>query len=74
MNRDKTYLIFNSKEESFLLSVDEERNKDLEKRFLPYINQIFIFDEKIKSNIKENKNKNNKENKTKSKIIKFAKC
>ena len=74
MNRDKTYLIFNSKEESFLLSVDEERNKDLEKRFLPYINQIFIFDEKIITNIIENKNNNNKENKTKSKIIKFDKC
>ena len=64
----------------YLLFIDEERNKDLEKRFNSYINKYFNFDKKDSSNgIKnmnnENKeNKDNKENKTELKIIKFAIC
>ena len=35
-----------SNEEFYLLFIDEERNKDLEKRFNSYINKYFNFDKK----------------------------
>ena len=53
-------------EELYLLFIDEERNKDLEKRFNSYINKYFDF------NKKDNVENRNKENKTEPKVIKLA--
>ena len=66
-----------SNEEFYLLFIDEERNKDLEKRFNSYINKYFNFDKKETNDTEnmnnENKeNKGKKENKTEIKVIKFA--
>ena len=63
----------------YLLFIDEERNKDLEKRFNSYINKYFNFDKKDTNDTEnmnnENKeNRENKENKTEIKVIKFAIC
>ena len=63
----------------YLLFIDEERNKDLEKRFNSYINKYFNFDKKETNDTEnmnnENKeNKGKKENKTEIKVIKFAIC
>ena len=77
MNRDNNNTIKDLDWELFLLFIDEERNKDLEKRFSTYINEYFIFDKKDSSfNIKNNnrgndENKENKENKAEPKVIKF---
>ena len=49
-------------EELFLFFIDEELNKDLEKRFLPYINHYSNLNKKDKSDNSENENDENKEN------------
>jgi len=77
LNRDNNNTIKDLDWELFLLFIDEERNKDLEKRFVTYINEYFIFDKKdssfnIKNKNRGNKeNKENKENKAEPKVIKF---
>ena len=80
MEKDNNNHFEESNEELDLLFIDEERNKDLEKRFNSYINKYFNFDKKDSSNGIENmnnenkENKDNKENKTELKIIKFSIC
>ena len=62
-------------EELYLLFIDEERNKDLEKRFSTYINKYFNLDKKDSQNDIENMNNENeekKENKIEPKVIKFV--
>lgn len=74
MNRDNNNTIKDLDWELFLLFIDEERNKDLEKRFSTYINEYFIFDKKDSSFNIKNKNRGNeenKENKAEPKVIKF---
>jgi hypothetical protein len=64
-----------SHEELYLLFIDEERNKDLEKRFSTYINKYFNLDKKDSQNDIENMNNENeekKENKIEPKVIKFV--
>jgi len=64
-----------SYEELNLLFIDEERNKDLEKRFSTYINKYFNLDKKDSQNDIENMNNENeekKENKIEPKVIKFV--
>ena len=63
MERDNNSTIKDSEEELYLLFIDEERNKDLEKRFDAYINKYFNFNKKDKLDIIENANKENNENK-----------
>ena len=46
-----------------LLFIDEERNKDLEKRFSTYINKYFNLDKKDSQNDIENMNNENEEKK-----------
>ena len=79
MDKDNNNHFEESNEELDLLFIDEERNKDLEKRFNSYINKYFNFDKKDTNDTEnmnnENKeNRENKENKTELKIIKFAIC
>ena len=54
--------------ELYLFFIDEERNKDLENRFLEYINHCSYLNKKDKSDT----NDNNKVNKIKPKVIKFS--
>ena len=72
MERDNNSTIKDSEEELYLLFIDEERNKDLEKRFSTYINKYFNFNKNDKPDNTENVNKENKENKNEPKIIKFS--
>ena len=55
-------------EELYLFFIDEERNKDLENRFLEYINHCSNLNKKDKSDT----NDNNKVNKIKPKVINFT--
>ena len=58
----------NSDGELYLFFIDEEGNKDLENRFLEYINHCSNLNKKDKSDT----NDNNKVNKIKPKVIKFS--
>ena len=49
-------------EELNLFFIDEERNKDLENRFLPYINHCPNLNKKDKSDNSENEDNENKAN------------
>ena len=49
-------------EELNLFFIDEERNKDLENRFLPYINHCSNLNKKDKSDNSENEDNENKAN------------
>ena len=75
MERDNNNQYKDSDEELYLLFIDEERNKDLEKRFSTYINKYFNLDKKDSQNDIENMNNENeekKENKIEPKVIKFV--
>ena len=75
MERDNNSTLKDSEEELYLLFIDEERNKDLEKRFSTYINKYFNLDKKDSQNNIENMNNENeekKENKIEPKVIKFV--
>ena len=54
MDKNNNNSVEESNEELYLLFIDEERNKDLEKRFNSYINKYFDFNKK--DNV-ENRNK-----------------
>ena len=62
MDKENNNQFKDSHEELYLLFIDEERNKDLEKRFLPYINHCFNLNKKDKSDNSENEDKENKTN------------
>ena len=75
MDKENNNQFKDSHEELYLLFIDEERNKDLEKRFSTYINKYFNFDKKDSQNDIENMNNENeekKENKIEPKVIKFV--
>ena len=78
MERDNNSQCKDSDEELYLLFIDEERNKDLEKRFNSYINKYFNFDKKDKLDnsysqyYEKRENKENIGNKSEPKKIKFA--
>ena len=75
MDKENNNQFKDSYEELNLLFIDEERNKDLEKRFSTYINKYFNLDKKDSPNDIENMNKENeekKENKIEPKVIKFV--
>ena len=75
MDKENNNQFKDSHEELYLLFIDEERNKDLEKRFSTYINKYFYFGKKDSPNDIENMNKENeekKENKIEPKVIKFV--
>ena len=75
MDKENNNQFKDSHEELYLLFIDEERNKDLEKRFSTYINKYFNLDKKDSQNDIENMNKENeekKENKIEPKVIKFV--
>ena len=63
MERDNNSQYKDSDEELYLLFIDEERNKDLEKRFSTYINKYFNLDKKDSQNDIENMNNENEEKK-----------
>ena len=75
MDKENNNQFKDSYEELYLLFIDEERNKDLEKRFSTYINKYFNLDKKDSQNDIENMNNENeekKENKIEPKVIKFV--
>ena len=75
MDKENNNQFKDSHEELNLLFIDEERNKDLEKRFSTYINKYFNLDKKDSQNDIENMNNENeekKENKIEPKVIKFV--
>ena len=75
MDKENNKQFKDSHEELYLLFIDEERNKDLEKRFSTYINKYFNLDKKDSQNDIENMNNENeekKENKIEPKVIKFV--
>ena len=75
MDKENNNQFKDSYEELNLLFIDEERNKDLEKRFSTYINKYFNLDKKDSQNDIENMNNENeekKENKIEPKVIKFV--
>ena len=75
MDKENNNQFKDSHEELYLLFIDEERNKDLEKRFSTYINKYFNLDKKDSQNDIENMNNENeekKENKIEPKVIKFV--
>ena len=75
MDKENNNQFKDSHEELYLLFIDEERNKDLEKRFSTYINKYFNLDKKDSQNDIENKNNENeekKEDKIEPKVIKFV--
>ena len=77
MNRDNNNTIKDLNLELFLLFIDEERNKDLEKRFVTYINKYSNFDKIDKLDNSDNqyfKYKKRKGSKNKPKVIKFVLC
>ena len=72
MDKNNNNSVEESNEELYLLFIDEERNKDLEKRFNSYINKYFDFNKKDNVENRNKENKENKENKTEPKVIKLA--
>ena len=68
MSKANTKNFMDTYEELNLFFIDEERNKDLENRFLEYINHCSYLNKKDKSDT----NDNNKVNKIKPKVIKFS--
>ena len=75
MDKENNNQFKDSHEELYLLFIDEERNKDLEKRFSTYINKYFNLDKKDSQNDIENMNNENeekKEDKIEPKVIKFV--
>ena len=70
MNKGNSKQIMDTYEELYLFFIDEERNKDLENRFLEYINHYSNLNKKDRSDI--NENNNNKVNKIKPKVINFT--
>ena len=75
MDKENNNQFKDSHEELYLLFIDEERNKDLEKRFSTYINKYFNLDKKDSQNDIENMNnetEEKKENKIEPKVIKFV--
>ena len=72
MDKNNNNSVEESNDELYLLFIDEERNKDLEKRFNSYINKYFDFNKKDNVENRNKENKENKENKTEPKVIKLA--